>query len=339
VQDLLVGVRGYLTNRGRAFLYFGRAGTAVDTTGPIEFRNDPEVANASLGGTVKMIGDITGDGLQELVLSSHGEPTPTVYLFYGRSQDQWRALGTGCSASAPCVVPTSSADKVITAPAGTLFFGRSRGYARLGDITGDGVPDFTLPTSHESLNNVYVFSGAAVRSLPGRGVTLPDALQVLHQGPNTGGSAITGFGVEAVGGVHLAGGPGLDLVVGQATQSKVFIFRDGGASGFTSAPLEIRGGSRLGNSVARGDLNLDGLQDIAAGQNLASGGAAFVFYNRGTPGAEFDTEQENGFSQSKLESTTALGVSLTILDFNGDGKADLALGDSQSNPARVVVYY
>jgi hypothetical protein len=101
----------------------------------------------------------------------------------------------------------------------------------------------------------------------------------------------------------------------------------------------IQGGSRFGNSVARGDLNGDGRPDIAIGQNLAAGGAAFVFYNSGVSGAEFDTTQENGFAQSKIESTSALGISVTVLDFNGDGKPDLAAGDSQSSPARVVVYY
>src|SRR5262249_44503641 len=161
---------------------------------------------------------------------------PKVYLFYGRTPDAWRALGTGCTSTAACVVSTSSADKVFSAAAGTPFFGRSRGYVRLGDITGDGVADFTLPTSHETLNNVYLFSGAAVRALPGTAVALANALQVLHQDPNTTGNAITGFGAEAVGGVDLAGGAGLDLVVGQPLQSKVFVYRDGNASGYTTAP-------------------------------------------------------------------------------------------------------
>ncbi len=46
------------------------------------------------------------------------------------------------------------------------------------------------------------------------------------------------------------------------------------------------------------------------GSEPGSGGTAFVFYNRGVPGAEFDTQQENGFFQSKLESTSTLGISL-----------------------------
>jgi hypothetical protein len=337
VQDLLVGVRGYSGTSGRAFLYFGRRNTTVDTTGSIEFRHATAIPGASLGGTVKMIGDITGDGLQEIILSSHAENPPKAYLFHGRTPDAWRALGSGCSAAAACVVTMASADKTFTGPAGTPFFGRSRGYVPLGDITGDGVPDFTLPTSHETLNNLYVYSGGTVRSLTN--LTLTNALQVLNQGPNTTGNAISGFGTEAVGGVDLAGGPGLDLVVGQALQSKVWVYRDGNASGFTTPPLEIRGGSRFGNSVARGDINGDGRPDLAIGQNLISGGSAFIFYNKGVPGAEFDTVQEDGFAQSKLASPSSLGISVTILDFNGDGKPDLAAGDSQSNPASVVVYY
>ena len=338
VQDLLVGVRGYAGTSGRAFLYFGRRNTPVDTSAPIEFRHVPAISGASLGGTVKFIGDITGDGLQEFILSSHAENPPRAYLFYGRTQDAWRALTTNCATTGTeLCVASNRADRIFTAPAGTAFFGRSRGYVRLGDITGDGVPDFTIPASHESLNSVYVFSGATVRSKPN--LTLADAVQTLTQGPNTTGPGINGFGVEAVGGADFAGGAGLDLAVGQAFYSRVWVYRDAGPSGFTTPPLQIQGGSRFGNSVARGDLNGDGRQDLAIGQNITTGGAAFVFYNRGIPGAEFDTVQENGFWQSKLGSTSALGISLTVLDFNGDGKPDLAAGDSQSNPASVVVYY
>ncbi len=345
VQDLLVGERGYPSasgtgnTSGRAFLYFGNKNSTVDTTGPIEFRHVPNITGASLGGAVKMIGDINGDGLQEFILSSHGESPPKAYLFYGRSPDAWRALGTGCTASASCVVPASSADKIFVAPAGMLFFGRNRGYVPLGDITGDGVPDFTIPASHESQNNVYVFSGAAVVSSPGQTVDLSTALQVIHQPSTTGGSATNGFGTEAVGGVNLAGGPARDLVVGMASENKVFVYPDGSSSGFTNSPLLIQG-ARFGSSLARGDLNGDGLVDIAIGQNVTAS-SAFVFYNQGVPGAEFDTLQENGFFQSKLESSTAtaFGISVTILDFNGDGKPDLAVGDNKSSAAGVVVYY
>ncbi|HEX8697629.1 MAG TPA: VCBS repeat-containing protein [Myxococcaceae bacterium] len=343
VQDLLLGARGYAgtsgASSGRVFLYFGRRNAPLDTAGPIEFRNVPGVAGALLGGIVRMIGDITGDGLQELIMSSNGESPGKVYLFYGRSPDAWRALGNGCTAAAACVVPTSAADKIFEAPATTaVFFGRTRGYVRLGDITGDGVPDFTLPHSHERFNNVYVYSGATVRSL-GKTLTTANALQVLNQGPNGTGNGLGGFGTDAVGGVDLAGGPGVDLVVGMSTLSRVFVYRDGDATGFSTPPLMIQGGSRFGTSLARGDLNADGRQDLAIGQNITGSSAAFVFYNRGVPGQEFDTVQENGFFQSKLEPTATPGISLTILDFNGDGKLDLAVADSQSNPARVVVYY
>jgi hypothetical protein len=337
VQDLAVGGRGFSGTSGRAVLYFGRAGTTLDTTAPIEIRHATSIPNASLGGAVKFIGDITGDGLQELAISSHGENPPKVYIFYGRSPDAWRALGTGCTATASCVVPASSADKIITAPAGTLFFGRNRGYVRLGDITGDGVQDFTIPSSHESQNKIYVFSGATVRSLPGTAVALTDALQVLNQPSATGGSATNGFGTEAVGGVDLAGGAGFDLVVGMASENKVYVYRDGSASGF-GARLEIQGPLRFGAALARGDLNLDGRPDIVIGQNTGAS-SVHVHYNKGIPGDEFDAVQDDGFFRSKLESTTNLGISVGVLDFNGDGKPDLAAGDSSSNPAHVLIYY
>ena len=44
----------------------------------------------------------------------------------------------------------------------STFFGVRLGYASLGDITGDGVPDFTIPNSVAQVNRMYVYSGAAV---------------------------------------------------------------------------------------------------------------------------------------------------------------------------------
>lgn len=337
VDDLAVGVRSWSTNIGRVLLYFGRKGTTLDPT-PIEIRG--VAAGGSVGGTVKLVDDLTGDGLRELLISSHGENK--VYLFFGRSVAEWRELGGGgpgqpCGGGTPCIVSVNDADKVFVGDAGTYFFGRQRGYARVGDITGDGIPELTIPVSSERHNALYVYSGATVLSRDT--LTSADALQMLWQGPNTPGNSTSGFGLEALGGMNLAGGAGLDLVVTQASQNKVFVYRDGSASGFTSAPLTLQGSNLFGNALAGGDFNGDGLIDLAIGQNRTSGGSAFLFFNTGVAGAEFDTQQGSGFMQSKIESESSLGISLTALDFNGDGKLDLAVGDSQSSPARVVVYY
>jgi hypothetical protein len=339
VQDLLVGVRAWSGNRGRVFLYFGRKGSTLNDAEPLEFRNPPAAGAAALGGSVKVIDDITGDGLEELLISSHGEKK--VYFFRGRTQSQWLAMrtdenGTGpCSAA--CVVSTARADATLMGDADMNFFGRQRGYARLGDITGDGVPDFTVPISLESINKLLVYSGAVLQSRTS--LTPADAVQVLTRGPNTTGAGLTGFGAEAVGGVPLLGGPGLDMAVAQPLQHRVHLYRDGTDKGFPSSPVTLQGSSRFGNALASGDLNGDGLVDLAIGQNLNPNGSAFIFFNRGVPGAEFDLVQGTGFAQSRLPSTTALGITLAILDFNGDGRKDLAVGDSQSSPARVVVYY
>jgi hypothetical protein len=66
---------------------------------------------------------------------------------------------------------------------------------------------------------------------------------------------------------------------------------------------------------------------------------AYIFYHRGVAGSEFDAGVGIAFSQSRLTSSTALGIGVASGDFNGDGLPDVAAGDSQSTPARVEVWY
>ena len=75
------------------------------------------------------------------------------------------------------------------------------------------------------------------------------------------------------------------------------------------------------------------------GENSGNGQQAWIFYNRGTPGSEFDPYAGAGFSQSRLFSPNALGIGVVVGDFNGDGRADVAAGDNLDGNGKVTVWY
>jgi hypothetical protein len=349
--ELVVGARawrgGGTLARGRAFVYFGRKDQQLDRTRYLEFQGPAGVA-ANFGGSTRIIDDLNGDQLKELVFSAYGELK--TYLFFGRPVGEWRALGrdsfTGlaCTAStSACIIPASAADVTFVAPSGTPFFGMYRGNITLGDLTGpggtpDGIPEMCVAAARADTNKVWIYSGNRLQT----GATLTtgtsDIVQLLQDPPDTN-TGLVGFGTEVVGGMSLMRGPGVELVVSNPFKQAVYIYPDGGASGFTLAPVRIGGGLRFGYGLRTADFNGDGRVDLLIGQNQATNNAAWVFYNQGVAGTEFDSAAEAGFFQSRLSSSTALGISIAAGDFNGDGLPDVAAGDSQSTPAKLEVWY
>ncbi|MCA9100016.1 MAG: FG-GAP repeat protein, partial [Planctomycetales bacterium] len=134
-------------------------------------------------------------------------------------------------------------------------------------------------------------------------------------------------GLADAGAVHvLYGGPG-----GLQTSSEVFLDR-------SIAPGSLEANARFGASLATGDFNLDGFDDLAIGapletvQGAARAGTVTIAYGSGAglplSGGQWWSQWQLG-AVNELDTAEAndeFGRALAVGDFNHDGFDDLAVG-------------
>lgn len=226
-------------------LAFGDRGTVVVRIG----RGDaslfaPPGPALQIGGYPNSLasGDLTGDGLADLVVGgegSSGQPGSIAVL---------RGLGGGQFAIVPQPDPEHPGSTVIRLPAGS----GTRAVA-IGDVTGDGLLDVLALNAHARSVSIY-------RGL-GDGVVAPH--DSLPTGAHPADLALA----------DLDGDGYLDLAVAERDADTVSVRFGRGAGGF-SAPLALRAG--IGPiRVAIADLDGDDVPDLVTA-NTRSGDVSFV---------------------------------------------------------------
>ena len=236
-------------------------------------------------GAVVGVGDVTGDGVEDVVASAPGE-------------SGWASSAGGVYILELASGGYARADSAATAEWQGIGYWDQAGTALavVGDLTGDGLDDVIVGASAVdagvgSEGQVYVVPGGStgVQSLSSAAITLTGETPYLHFGSSVAALDLDGDGV-------------LDLAVGASGDSSrggswgtdsghAFLFQGplGASLGSSSADVVVEGdsGDSLGASMAIGDLDADGFDDWVIGAPTDSywyssrAGAIYVLYGSG----------------------------------------------------------
>ncbi len=357
--DLIIGA-GNL-NYGEIRVYYGTV-TGYSTTANWIGRDSLTATN--FGTQVVGLGDVNGDGCEDIAVGAPSGAAPTVYVYYGSASGLPDANSDGIG------LP-SDANWKVSGVSGSLF---GNAIARSGDFDGNGYRDIAIAapyaTNDQSFEGrVYVFFNSAA-GLPGAPTaTLANAAWLFESDVSSGYTGLDhGLAVANVNGDAYD-----DLIIGvprhtngQSIEGKVYVFY-GSAAGFNDAgadgiahPIDANwkaesdvASSQFGYAVAQaGRVNNDAYDDIIIGApyftNGQSGeGAIFMFHGSATgllvAGAGDGIVRANSENNGKIESNV-VGANFgwqvnTAGDLNKDGYSDVIIGAPAYNSRGAAFIY
>src|SRR6476469_6564751 len=242
------------------------------------------------------IGDFNGDGKPDLALANINENSVSILL---------NTIPTG--ATSPTFVPQ-----------GSFATGLNPGAISIGDINGDGKPDLAVANSSE--NSVSILLNT----------TPTGAAPLTFASPVPFPTSSFPFSVS-IGDINGDGKP--DLATANRDNSTASILLNTTPTGASTPTFATKLDFTTGNSpqsVSIGDINGDGKPDLAvanAGSNTAS-----ILLNTTATGAATPT-----FATQVPFATGTNPASISIGDFNSDGKPDLATANAGSNNASILL--
>jgi hypothetical protein len=313
--DVLVGAIGGGGGAGRAYVY---------QSGPVGLPKVPSVIltgvepGADFGGSLASAGDVNGDGFADLVVGAIGAAgTGQVYLYLG----------------GPTGLNTSPATTITGGDGFTANFGCS--VASAGDVNGDGYADVLVGaySASNGTGRAYLYWGGAAGLSTSPAVTL--------NGLSGGGQF--GWSVASAGDTN---GDGFaDVVIGAPGAvnftGRVYVYL-GSAAGLGPSPstalfsIETATGY-FGSAVAgAGDVNGDGYADVAIGAPNRGSPRAYVFWGSaaGLQPVPVTRLVPGDTTGSTFGASVAIGG-----DVNGDGFADVVIGDPSYGAFGVAYFY
>jgi len=294
LADLAVGAPGAAiggTSAGAVYVFSG-------STGDLLYRVDGQLSGSGLsprfGTSIAGIGDLNSDGRPEFIV---GAPFADFTL-------------PGAGATYVISGATGQVLRRVDGVAANDRLGES--VAALGDVNGDGVPDFlSVAPGIQGSGSVRAFSGAST--------------SLLYE---LGGDAVTpGGGANVAGASDLNGDSVNDFLLGMpigGTAGRAVIHS--GANGDSIRAFEgTLPSERFGESVAGGgDVDGDGTSDLVIGapqgefSPVPFTGVAYVYSGFGYA---LLFEATGKHRDERFGSAVA-----TINDVNGDGRADVLVG-------------
>ncbi|MEP6517622.1 FG-GAP-like repeat-containing protein [Microcoleus vaginatus] len=242
------------------------------------------------------IGDFNGDGLPDLALANYASSTASILL---------NTTATG--ATTPTF--TTKVDFPI---------GARSSYLSISDINGDGKPDLAVENREENSVSVLLNTTATGAGIPtfATKVDFP-----------TGTLPIS----VSIGDINDDGKP--DLAVANREENTVSILLNTTATGAPTPTFATQVTFPTGSypySVGIGDFNVDGKPDLAVANSSSNTGS--ILLNTTATGAGTPT-----FATQVTFPTGSFPDSVSIGDFNGDGKPDLAVTNFNRNNAPILL--
>lgn len=260
-------------------------------------------ANSTLGFSLSTMGDLTGDGVGELIVGAPGFDYPEAEGGY-----------------ALVISPTdgSIVHRIEDAPDSV---GDRLGFAvaGVGDADGDGTPDFAVGAPNRMrtglVGTIQVYSGS-------------DG-SLLHQvwdGDRNLGHALTR-------GADLSGDGSPDFVAssGEAGRASVFSASSGSRLWQLSESQPENGGADRISLVP--DRDGDNVPEILLGRPSAAFGAGKALLFSGASGTLLDTLENEDSTNAE-----SVGSSVGYADVNGDGRDDLLVGSTGRSQERGAAY-